>query len=154
MLQDNDLHLLWKGGFVESRLAGSKLFGSGFPFDKIFNRFDGKSTLPRLEMHGDEDLRFDLFSHTGCLFGIDRKKSSYRDEKDVHWTDLCNLFIAQDMSQVSQMADLNSINLKVKDGIRSTFASFVRIMIGGNPFDGDPFDRLRSTSFDHLGRSR
>ena len=87
-------------------------------------------------MHGDGDFWLYLLGDSGGFFWINGEKAPHRDQKNVDRTDFSQFFITQEMTQVSEMTDLDIIDLKCEDGVGTSFTSFgstgIRPRCGGS----------------------
>ncbi len=124
MLQNDNLHLLRKAGFVEGNFARLDSPEVCFIFQEVLDGCDRKTTFLGFEMHGNKDFRFDLFCDPGCFPGVDGEKAAHRNQENVCRADLGQFLIAQQMAQVSEVTELNMIDLDREDGVGTSLAAF------------------------------
>ena len=134
MFQDQYLHLPGKGRLIESGFTDLWSFCARFSFQEVFHRCDRKSAFLRLEMHGDEDFGFDLLRDAGGFFRINGKETTNGDQKNVHGTDLSQFFITQEMTQVSEVAELDIVDLQCEDGVGASFTPLGGIVVSWDAF--------------------
>ncbi len=124
MLQDDNLHLLRKAGFVEGDFARLDSPDVCLVFQEVLDGCDRKTTFLGFEVHGNKDFRLNLFCHPGCFLGVDGEKTAHGNQENVGRADLSQFLIAQQMAQVSEVTELNTIDIDREDGVGTSFAAF------------------------------
>jgi hypothetical protein len=104
-------------------------------------------------MHGNDDLGVYFLNGLSGLSRIDGINPANGHEKDVNRTDLSGFLLGENVTQVTQVADVHPVQGKAKDGILPPFGPFVRVVEGGNPFEFYILCFMGAGSFDDLGLS-